>query len=91
MLEPARASVPSAAFRAAAAAVPGLNSWRGALRLAMGLFALSMLNTQIHGPGNSVSVGAYRWVNAGFLVRLAPHNLGVPSEAQGPVEGRSAT
>ncbi len=67
--EPVRASVPSAACRAAAAAFPGLNSWRGALRLSMGLFALSMLNTQIHGPGNSVSSGAYRWVNAGFLVR----------------------
>ena len=69
--EPVRASVPSAAFLAAAAAFPGLNSWRGALRLAMGLFALSMLNTQIHGPGNSISYGAYRWVNAGFLVRPA--------------------
>ncbi len=66
---PIRASVPLAAFQAAAAAFPGLNSWRGALRLSMGLFALSMLNTQVHGPGNSVSYGAYRWVNAGFLVR----------------------
>ena len=60
--------MPAAAFRAAAAAVPGLDSWRGALRLAMGLFALAMCNTQIHAPGPSVSVGAYRWINAGILV-----------------------
>jgi hypothetical protein len=68
MPETVRRNLPAAAFRAAAAAVPGLDSWRGALRLAMGLFALSMCNTQIHGPGNSVSIGAYRWINAGVLV-----------------------